>query len=1292
MTVLRWTGIVLAGLIALCATARASAELDSSCLISALNRTAPVEADGTWVLPNVPANLGKVRLRATCIRDGVVSTGQSEFIEVPTDGVIEVAEIRFDVSEPVPERLVLSAPTTSLTTAGQTVQLNATATYPGGSDVDVSTASAGTTYRSSMATVASVDPDGLVTAAASGTVLVSAVNEGALGLLRLSVVLSGDSDGDGLPDDFELANGLDPNNPDDALLDHDQDGFSTLEEYQQGLDPFDSDTDDDQLLDGAEVGTWGTNPLLFDTDGDGLSDGLEVATGSDPLDRLSFNLAAALESITVLPDSFTIIYNTILGEASRQLTVTGQLIDGNQLDITSDFYGTSYTSDDLLVANFGAEPGRVFAGEDGVTTVTATCSGFSAQADVTVESFAPIALSFLALGGTPRAVALDGTHAYAAMGRPGLKIVDVSDPELPFEAARIYVSSPPPFREYRAVSDVAVQDGMAYVAADGLAVIDVTVPAAPVQIAFLLPPDMSAESVAVRGHRVLVGGSGFQGDPGALALIDISDPVTPVLLGMVGLPGQVEDVLFAGQYAIAATGSAGVQVVDLANEAAPEVVGSTHTRSNSRSSAVGLALAGEQVLVADGGRYGLPGEKPGGLRVIDLADPANPALVGSTNNQFGLTAVAWDGTLALAADYFFVNGVPVFRLGETAPLWTGLVDFSGPPSGRDDNGVDLAVGGGLVYLVGNEGSTGSGGLHIGRYLIPFDAEGVPPTVTLTAPAEGTLVPERQWVQVAADASDDIFVQSVTFSLDGQPVREDFAPPYSARIPVPAGVASVTVTAQARDAGGNVSPVASVELGIEPNSAPVATILAPQDGLGVQGGEVISTVVQATDDVEVDRVEFYVDGALVGTDDRGPSYQTFLNLGSAPGTYQLTALAYDDVGPSAPAGPVSLVVVPDDPPQAQVLEPAEGAEVIAFSLIDVLAGASDAVGIDRVDFYQDGALVGSDFSGPDYRATLATPGPGAVLELWVVAYDTAGQETMSTVNEVTVVADPLTAVTGVVVGLADEPFASATVSARTNEGTTVSGMSDSSGEFLVEQVPAAQGDLSVSVVALQDGEELRASLPEPVSPAAGGVVDVGVLALYYAVPGTLLRGVVEDDAGNPVPDAQVAVHDRFQRQETITDSSGEFVFSRFPVYPGTRFYLSAEATLSSVLYRGKLPNVIPNPIGDTDAGVLTLAPEAGGDPLTTAMGTVLDEEGAPLPDFEVVVTSDSVLVVTMTDASGQYTVPDLPALDGGLVAAASGVVDGQSYREATEDPAAPVPGGTTVLDTLYPFGEDGGGDG
>ena len=46
-----------------------------------------------------------------------------------------------------------------------------------------------------------------------------------------------DTDGDGMPDDWEMANGLDKNDPSDAALDPDGDGMTNLQEYLAGTDP-----------------------------------------------------------------------------------------------------------------------------------------------------------------------------------------------------------------------------------------------------------------------------------------------------------------------------------------------------------------------------------------------------------------------------------------------------------------------------------------------------------------------------------------------------------------------------------------------------------------------------------------------------------------------------------------------------------------------------------------------------------------------------------------------------------------------------------------------------------------------------------------------------------------------------------------------------------------------------------------------------------------------------------------------------------------------------------------------
>lgn len=100
-----------------------------------------------------------------------------------------------------------------------------------------------------------------------------------------------DSDGDGIEDKDELDNGLNPlvsNRGGDS----DHDGISDADEVDNGLDPLVSntglDSDNDGLLDSVEIEN-GLNPLVSnidaDSDGDGITDLDEVnSSGTDPLD------------------------------------------------------------------------------------------------------------------------------------------------------------------------------------------------------------------------------------------------------------------------------------------------------------------------------------------------------------------------------------------------------------------------------------------------------------------------------------------------------------------------------------------------------------------------------------------------------------------------------------------------------------------------------------------------------------------------------------------------------------------------------------------------------------------------------------------------------------------------------------------------------------------------------------------------------------------------------------------------------------------------------------------------
>src|ERR1051326_6085976 len=165
-------------------------------------------------------------------------------------------------SNPVVSIAATSAKTQILT--GESAQLSVIATFTDGTRSDV-TAASGINYTPSVDGVISVEGGGLVHGVTRGTVTIVISFEQSAEIsantsIDFDVRIPNDSDNDGMPDAWEIAHGLNPNDPSDADQDPDSDGLTNLQEYQHGTDPHNPDTDGDGVPDGLEVGL-GTDPL-----------------------------------------------------------------------------------------------------------------------------------------------------------------------------------------------------------------------------------------------------------------------------------------------------------------------------------------------------------------------------------------------------------------------------------------------------------------------------------------------------------------------------------------------------------------------------------------------------------------------------------------------------------------------------------------------------------------------------------------------------------------------------------------------------------------------------------------------------------------------------------------------------------------------------------------------------------------------------------------------------------------------------------------------------------------------
>ncbi len=151
------------------------------CTVSVLNQTAHVQADGSWAIPNVPANMGPVRARVNCVSSGTTSTGTSPFFTVNANRTsaiqtVDLGNKRQDSCEPLAQR----APCRRSPPLPKDSPCRLWRASPMGSIENVTSADSGTIYTSTNPAIASVDANGMVTAHASGRVLIMALHEAIL--------------------------------------------------------------------------------------------------------------------------------------------------------------------------------------------------------------------------------------------------------------------------------------------------------------------------------------------------------------------------------------------------------------------------------------------------------------------------------------------------------------------------------------------------------------------------------------------------------------------------------------------------------------------------------------------------------------------------------------------------------------------------------------------------------------------------------------------------------------------------------------------------------------------------------------------------------------------------------------------------------------------------------------------------------------------------------------------------------------------------------------------------------
>jgi regulation of enolase protein 1 (concanavalin A-like superfamily) len=189
----------------------------------------------------------------------------------------------------------------------------------------------------------------------------------------------------------------------------------------------------------------------------------------------------------------------------------------------------------------------------------------------------------------------------------------------------------------------------------------------------------------------------------------------------------------------------------------------------------------------------------------------------------------------------------------------------------------------------------------------------------------------------------------------------------------------------------------------PSSAPpTVSLTAPAAGATFTAPANITITANAADtDDGVAQVQFFANGALLGTDTSSP--YSFAWNGVAAGSYSLTVVARDAGGLVTTSAARSITVNgggTNTPPTVSLTAPASGATYTAPASITISANASDANGsVARVEFYAGSSLVGTDTSSPYSVAWNNVP--AGSYSLTAVAYDNAGASTTAAARSVIV---------------------------------------------------------------------------------------------------------------------------------------------------------------------------------------------------------------------------------------------------------------------------------------------------
>jgi hypothetical protein len=267
---------------------------------------------------------------------------------------------------------------------------------------------------------------------------------------------------------------------------------------------------------------------------------------------------------------------------------------------------------------------------------------------------------------------VQGDIVYIAGEWDGLTVLDISSPEIPVSLGNFHDPS-----GYW-LNDVAVADGYAYLANGGSGMIVVDL--ATMQEVATIDSLIFAFGVEIVGNLLYMN----YGDPECpLAVIDITNPLSPQTLGIYYPPEDIRDFDVVGNLVYVADNYHGLRVVDASEPAVPEEIASYNRYGHNLE----VITVGSLAYV----------HETTNLTILDVTDPQNPRELGYYETVYG-------------SNDFEIEGNTAFFIGDVYEYLTAVdisdpthPEFVGALSADYDNPFQLVIHDHYAYIVEDEG-------------------------------------------------------------------------------------------------------------------------------------------------------------------------------------------------------------------------------------------------------------------------------------------------------------------------------------------------------------------------------------------------------------------------------------------------------------------------------------------------------------------------------------------------------------------------------------------------------------